>query len=632
MKKLSLWGSPGLALLLAFLHGCLYVFLIPPWQHYDEPSHFEHVWLSAQNIESQTPDLTFRHKLVQSMIANGFYQVNQTPTLESIDIGSPIYGLEYSQLDEPPLYYLWASLPVRFLQTRNPAVMLLAARMMSVGLLLLTVFAIWGFTCELTPLNSPLRFWVPLTAALLPGFIDLMTAVNNDVGAIAAFTLFLWCSLYFINRPRSLLAVLWLFISVALCLGMKSTAYFAAPLALFAMMLGWIRGKYAKWVWSTLILLGSLGAIALLTWDDAASWHRATSQILPTRVQTATAPLGNYALQVDASAPSTPPYLRALQQPLLLPTQNTSFTFGVWMWAPNASTPIEIRTPTLNTGAQAFFDTIILDNTPHFFAFPVTLSDDATRLWLSIAPKSAHLLVNYDGFVLAKGSFPLDVPPTFVNADGKTGDWGGSSFVNLISNPSAENTWPAVRPAIDNQLTNLIPDNARVSTWLFGLLDWPRTKGYFLTTANNLLETFWGKFGWGHIPLIAPIFYKFLWGISVLAILGTIIGLFGAPRLLDQRIIFLFLTLIVVWGATLFRGEIFIFTSSIFIPGARYAYPVIAPTLFGFVYGWSVWKSYLTKILPVSQVNVWSKIVPTIFYISLCGLSIASILFFYGRV
>ena len=36
----------GLILLLALFHGLIYVFLIPPWQHYDEPNHFEVVWLT----------------------------------------------------------------------------------------------------------------------------------------------------------------------------------------------------------------------------------------------------------------------------------------------------------------------------------------------------------------------------------------------------------------------------------------------------------------------------------------------------------------------------------------------------------------------------------------------------------
>src|SRR3954466_1513898 len=36
-----------LGLLIAFCPGLLYLCLQPPWQHYDEPTHFEYAWLIA---------------------------------------------------------------------------------------------------------------------------------------------------------------------------------------------------------------------------------------------------------------------------------------------------------------------------------------------------------------------------------------------------------------------------------------------------------------------------------------------------------------------------------------------------------------------------------------------------------
>ena len=34
-------------LLLALVNGLFYVFIVPPWQHYDETNHFEYIWLLA---------------------------------------------------------------------------------------------------------------------------------------------------------------------------------------------------------------------------------------------------------------------------------------------------------------------------------------------------------------------------------------------------------------------------------------------------------------------------------------------------------------------------------------------------------------------------------------------------------
>ncbi|HEY80691.1 MAG TPA: hypothetical protein G4O05_06380, partial [Caldilineae bacterium] len=47
LSFLSREHRAGLILLLALLNGLLYLFLVPPWQHYDEPGHFEYAWLIA---------------------------------------------------------------------------------------------------------------------------------------------------------------------------------------------------------------------------------------------------------------------------------------------------------------------------------------------------------------------------------------------------------------------------------------------------------------------------------------------------------------------------------------------------------------------------------------------------------
>jgi hypothetical protein len=38
----------GAILAIGLVHALLYVYLVPPWQHYDEPNHFEIVWLTAK--------------------------------------------------------------------------------------------------------------------------------------------------------------------------------------------------------------------------------------------------------------------------------------------------------------------------------------------------------------------------------------------------------------------------------------------------------------------------------------------------------------------------------------------------------------------------------------------------------
>ena len=63
-------------LVVALMQGLLYLFLLPPWQHYDEPSHFEYAWLIADRGSLPGPrdtDDTMRRDVLVSMIEHDFY-------------------------------------------------------------------------------------------------------------------------------------------------------------------------------------------------------------------------------------------------------------------------------------------------------------------------------------------------------------------------------------------------------------------------------------------------------------------------------------------------------------------------------------------------------------------------------
>src|SRR5512142_944331 len=73
-----------LVLLIALCQGLLYLCLQPPWQHYDEPTHFEHAWLLAHHpglpqIGSEDPAM--RRDVLASMIEHGFFKTIPAPAL-----------------------------------------------------------------------------------------------------------------------------------------------------------------------------------------------------------------------------------------------------------------------------------------------------------------------------------------------------------------------------------------------------------------------------------------------------------------------------------------------------------------------------------------------------------------------
>ena len=104
----------SIALVFALVHGLIYVFIVPPWQHYDEPNHFEYFWFIASRGVLPAPgdyDQDMRRAVAASMIENGFFKdLGPAPNVNSE--AEPIWIGGYSQLTNPPLYYILAALPL----------------------------------------------------------------------------------------------------------------------------------------------------------------------------------------------------------------------------------------------------------------------------------------------------------------------------------------------------------------------------------------------------------------------------------------------------------------------------------------------------------------------------------------
>lgn len=79
LRRWDLWLSPRqpqVLLVLAALQGLLFLCLLPPWQHYDEPTHFEYAWPIAHRhalpaLGSYDPAM--RREVAGSMLAHQFY-------------------------------------------------------------------------------------------------------------------------------------------------------------------------------------------------------------------------------------------------------------------------------------------------------------------------------------------------------------------------------------------------------------------------------------------------------------------------------------------------------------------------------------------------------------------------------
>ncbi|HYN88429.1 MAG TPA: hypothetical protein VER55_07855, partial [Ardenticatenaceae bacterium] len=252
----------GLVLVVAFIQMLVYIFLLPPWQHYDEPSHFEYAWLIANQggLRPGEPNPVLRREVMGSMLAHEFYRDLAPPDLLG-DGRSASIGI--SQFGGVPAYYLFISIPLRLVRHLDVTTQLYVARGASGLLFLLTALIAAALTRDLTPSGHPLRWVVPLVMVLIPSFADLMTAVNDDVGATFAFSLVLWAAARLLRFGLDLWRVLWLVVASVAAVLTKNTAGVAVALAPVALLLAvWLRVR-ARWWWFAALTLLSLAVVVV---------------------------------------------------------------------------------------------------------------------------------------------------------------------------------------------------------------------------------------------------------------------------------------------------------------------------------------------------------------------------------
>lgn len=627
-----------LALLLATVHGLIYILLVPPWQHHDEPNHFEVAWLIAQRGHLPAPgdaDQDMRREVASSMIKHGFFKdMGFLPDLDQ----EPIWIGGYSQLGQPPIYYILAAIPVWLMRSYDVTVQLYAVRFTSLLLFLFTVVVAYGVTSELTSKYNPLRWMLLIAIALLPGFTNTMTSANSDVIAVAVFSLFLWGCVRIIKRRMNIFKLVWIVGASILCLLAKETSFVAILLLPLALLFAVFRSGRWRWVgWGLCLVAVITGGVVTFSWGDTALWFRSTNQSVSTRLADSNAPLGKYVFELQATPEDTKQGLAQLYQ--LLPPEEVinlrgkTVTLGAWIWA---NKPIQANAMTLTTSeynsneirqAQQF----TIGESPVFYYFSASVPDEATRAWvfLSTASQDADSAVTiyFDGLVMAEGQFPLGESPRWDNSEGSSGIWAGQGFSNLIRNSSAEASGLRFRPWVDRLGGKILPAWERPSMVLYSLLDRSGVGWYYVVAAKNLLKTFWGMFGWGNVSLIGLKTYWVLGFVTLIGAAGTVLAFRKTSKKTLWEVLFLLGgATLAVWAFTWVRGSYYLIYKP-FIPSARYAYPVIIPTIAFLCLGWSLFAQKLSVVVRIPN-KLWIGIFG-IFFLGLDLISVITIFTYY---
>jgi hypothetical protein len=610
-------------LIVGLIHGLIYTFLMPPWQHYDEPGHFEYAWLIANRLKLPKEgdyDQSMRLAVGKSLLESSFFTEGTQPNLT--DPTKPIWT-GVSQLVDPPLYYIFEAIPLYFLKRAPVNIQLYSGRMFSLLFLLLTIYSIYKLAQELTPTDHPVQWMAPLFIALLPGFVEFMTSFNDFVAAIGLFSLWMFVAIKMIKGFSLKYLIVLVLLTIA-CLFTQKVLYIAAPLLFVVFLISIFPRKFKYIAWVAIFVVSCVSFLVAFRWGDAAFWIRANYQDFSERVNINIENTAITALQGKIypdtgwgnSYPSWNPGFFQLVPPEVQKQVNGKIvTIGAWIWSDQN---IQGYGPGVNSLVQFQdrwfgFRQVQLGQNPTFVASVIQLPEQQDRLQVWLRSTSTEAIVGkiyFSGVVMAEGIWPQDSPPKFTNPEGTQGIWGNKPFTNLIRNPQFQMGWPYIKPQIFQIITNKIHDLNPIHFTSFSalFLDIPGTEWYTVATGSAIFRSFWARFGWGQVPLIAfPYFqhpYRLLIMVTILGIVGMILT--GRQFVKNNRneFGFLFVVIGLIFVLAFFYG---VYTMGgalrfrAYYPTARYIFPAILPISLILVIGWQGLLAWLNKKTQISS-------------------------------
>jgi hypothetical protein len=634
-------------LLIGLVQGMIFTFIVPPWWHNDEPTHFEYAWLLANRPElAQTAEVDepMRRELAMSMFQHGYYDFYKLPPNFKSD--KPVY-IGASQASDPPLYYWLISLPLRLLKNTSYEIQNYAGRLISVLIFLATLYVVWKAMGELSGDGHPLQWLTTIFIALLPGLTDTMTSISNDAGAVLVFSIFLWIGISTLNHGLTWKRLAGLFVILMTGYFTKNTTITAFPLTFFLIVFAIFKNRSR---WLPIAITGAVIVFAILfsiRWGDPEFWYRASNQPQSTRVKTTKAPFGEYAFKVEPNGGFIGQFLST---PQIRPFRNKTITIGAWMWADQ---PVTATAPKISyyISSDALMlhsvsKPIELTTTPTFVSYTINLPNDTVRAWLTLCSANAtgyfcsadatiyypaSATIYYDGIVLVPQEFS-EGEPAFIDGDTLSGSWNGMKFENQARNNSAESGWFWLNPEVSKLIFKVSNIFGGINIFVASIQDLQGTGWYYISAAQTLFNTFWSNPARAKVFLLGGnLTYDLLRAFTATGLLGLIPFSWKRRKTLRWDIIvFAGFAFTVVWGLTFVRGAIELLRDVPLTPWARYAFPVILPTAFLICAGWLEILQWVENRFHLTHMQSTSLFLTALVGVDL--LTVISILdFFYWK-
>jgi hypothetical protein len=234
-------------LAIALLRGALYTSFVPPWQHPDEPTQFEHVLIIAETGVLPAADyvsLPIRREIAASMVQHDFWRgIPQPPLNDKTLSAAGISPLGIYTLNQPELYYVLAAVWLRPWLGLSVDFQLYVVRAFSVFLNLLVVASAFFTMRILFPGRLTLLIAVLGLVVFQPAYTDIMSAVNNDALGNAFSAGFFLAAAWFFIRGISWRAAILAVVCLVGALLSKTTAVAVLAAVPFGLIFYPWRGK-----------------------------------------------------------------------------------------------------------------------------------------------------------------------------------------------------------------------------------------------------------------------------------------------------------------------------------------------------------------------------------------------------
>jgi len=258
-------------LVVLVLRGLIFAFVVPPWQHPDEPTHFEHIRLIAERGELPAPDtvdLPLRLEIAESMAKHGFWDPDPPPSFDHELMANPgLSTIGIYTLTHPRLYYILSAIWLKPWLGLDVESQLYIVRMLSVILNFFIVLVVYQMVKVLYPASKWLAVFVAAFVTFLPTFTDMMSAVNNDVLVNLFGAIFFLIMATIFKRGLTILRVTLLMVVLLLAFFTKTTALVLVSTLPVALLLYIWRSGHHLWFLGILVAVLLVVAASLILWQ-----------------------------------------------------------------------------------------------------------------------------------------------------------------------------------------------------------------------------------------------------------------------------------------------------------------------------------------------------------------------------